>query len=115
MDSAPLFAALIGPLLHIAPHLLACAVGLLLCLLRRRELGTAGLYGGLGFGLHIGGSLVGLGGQAWSMWAREYAAAPVSSIASGLTVFIVIATVLHTIAMGLLVAAIVARRPAQSA
>lgn len=115
MDSSPLFAALIGPFLYMVPHLLACAVGLLLCLLRRRELGAAGLYGGLGFGLHIVGSLVSLGAQVWAMWAREHAAAAAYSIASGLTVFIVIATALHTIAMGLLVAAVVARRPAQSA
>jgi hypothetical protein len=115
MDSNLLFAALIGPLLNTAPHLLVCSVGLLLCLLQRRALGAAGLYGSLGFGLHIGGSLVGLAGQVWMTWAREYAAATASSIALRLSIFFVIATALHTIAMGLLIAAILAGRPAQAA
>lgn len=110
-----MFAALIGPILNTAPHLLVCAVGLVLCLLRRRALGAAGLYGSLGFGLHIAGSLLGLAGQAWSMWARLYDAASAFSIASGLGPFIVVATVFHAIAMGFLVAAVLARRPVQAA
>ncbi|WP_157476516.1 hypothetical protein [Lysobacter sp. Root690] len=115
MNSNDLFVAMLGPLMSSAPHVLVCTVGLVLCLARRTALGTAGTYGSLGFALLIGGSLVGLAGQAWFLWGQLHDAATPHSIAIRIGAFGVVTTVMHAIAMGLLVAAIIARRPAQAA
>ena len=105
---------MLGPLMSSAPHVLVCTVGLVLCLTRRAALGPAGTYGSLGFALLIGGSLVGLGGQAW-YFSQLHGGATVHSVAISIGAFGVITTVMHAIAIGLLIAAIVARRPAQAA
>lgn len=115
MDSTDLLAALLGPAMTAAPHLLLCAVGLLLCLTRRPLLGTAGVYGSLGFALLIGTSLLGLAGQVWLMWTKHNGETSAYSMAFGMGAFSVIATVMHAVALILLIAAILARRPAQAA
>lgn len=115
MDSNTLIAALLGPVLYATPHLLLCAVGLVLCLIRRRALGAAGVCGSVGFALFILGSLLGLCGHVWLMWMRQNGETSTSSMAMGMSAFGGIAIVLHAIAMGLLIAAILIRRPAQAA
>lgn len=115
MDSNDLLAALLGPAMNTVPHLLLCTVGLVLCLLRRPALGAAGVYGSLGFGLLICGSLLGLGSHVWLMWMRQSGETSVASMSLSMGVFGAIATVIHAIALGLLIAAILVRRPAQAA
>ncbi|KRA17219.1 MULTISPECIES: hypothetical protein [unclassified Lysobacter] len=115
MDSSALFAMLLGPVLYATPHLLVCAVGLVLCLMRRPALGAAGTYACAGFGLFIFGSLLGLGGHAWLLWMRQNGDPSAASIAMSMGMFSAFATLLHTIAMGLLIAAILVRRPARAA
>jgi hypothetical protein len=115
MDTNDLFVAMLGPLMSSAPHVLVCTAGLVLCLARRTALGSAGVYGSLGFALLIGGSLVGLAGQAWFLWGQMQGEATPRSLALSIGAFGVVTTVMHAIAMGLLIAAILARRPARAA
>lgn len=115
MDPNALFAALLGPLLYATPQLLLCAVGLVLCLIRRRALGAAGVYGSVGFALFILGSLLGICGQVWLMWVRQNGEINTSSLAISMGAFSTVVILLHAIAMGLVIAAILIRRPTQSA
>lgn len=115
MDSSALFTMLLGPMLYATPHLLVCAIGLVLCLIRRPALGSAATYACVGFGLFIFGSLLGLSGHAWLLWMRQNGDPSASSIAWSMGLFSAAATVLHVIAMGLLIAAILVRRPTRAA
>ena len=71
MESETLLTSLLGPLLYATPHLLLCTIGLVLCLMRRRTLGAAGIYACAGFALFILGSLLGLGAHVWLIWMSQ--------------------------------------------
>ncbi|WP_156087512.1 MULTISPECIES: hypothetical protein [unclassified Lysobacter] len=115
MDPKALSAMLLGPVLYATPHLLVCTVGLVLCLMRRPALGAAGVYASVGFGLFIFGSLLGLCGQVWLLWMQQKGEPSASSLAMGMGAFSALVILLHAIAMGLLIAAILVRRPARAA
>lgn len=114
MEPEALLTALLGPALYAAPQLILCTIGLVLCLMRRRTLGAAGIYACAGFALFIVGSLFGLGAHAWLMWMSQNGEAT-SSLALVMGVLSGVGTLLHAIAMGLVIAAILVRRPAQAA
>ncbi|NUO75175.1 MAG: hypothetical protein HOQ32_04095 [Lysobacter sp.] len=114
MESETLLTSLLGPVLYATPHLLLSTIGLVLCLMRRRTLGAAGIYACAGFALFILGSLFGLGAHVWLIWMSQNGQAT-SSLTLVMSVFSGVATVLHAVAMGLVIAAILIRRPAQAA
>jgi low temperature requirement protein LtrA len=103
--------ALATQALMMTPLLIVYAAGLTLCLTRRRQLGVASTYAAIAFALLIAGVLLSLAGQAWSYRAIS-SGMPASSMAVISGVVGVSHMLLSLLATTLLVAAILARRPA---
>lgn len=106
--------SLLPHLFTVVPAVLFYAVALSLCLMRRRTLGRAGTYASQGFGLLLFSSLMNAGAQAWLMASRLDDHLSTSEMAARMGFMSIFSTLLWLAAMSLLLAAILARRPAQS-
>lgn len=94
-----------------APNLIACAAGLVLCLSWKRRIGVGAVYAVAAFALQIVGMLLGLAGQAW-MYRMIAAGSPPSSAGMFNTLIGGAHVLLSLLATGLLIAAVLAKRPA---
>ncbi|MBT2749003.1 MULTISPECIES: hypothetical protein [unclassified Lysobacter] len=95
------------------PGMLLYVLGLSLCLMRKPSLGRASTYAALGFGLLLLSTLLSLGSQAWIMWSAQHEHASISSLSIRVAVLSIASTLLSLTGVGLLLAAILVRRPAQ--
>ncbi|MGO1069905.1 hypothetical protein [Lysobacter sp. CA199] len=102
-------------LLTMIPGLLLYTLGLSLCLVRSRTLGRASTYASLGFGLLLLSSLLGAGSQVWFTWMAQQGAAAISSLAMRMAVLGIVNMLISLVGITLLLAAILARRPAPAA
>ncbi|MET4730252.1 hypothetical protein ABIE09_004071 [Lysobacter enzymogenes] len=93
------------------PNLIACAIGLVLCLSWKRRIGVGAVYAVAAFSLQIVGMLLGLAGQAW-MYKSMASGMPASSAGLFHSVIGGVHIVLSLTATGLLIAAVLAKRPA---
>lgn len=101
-------------LLTMLPAMLLYILGLSLCLTRRRQLGNASTYGALGFGLLLLSAALSVATQVWTfMMMGNYESA--ASLGMRLGVMSIANTVLSLTGVTLLLAAILARRPAANA
>lgn len=94
-----------------APGAIACIVGIAMCLTWRRRIGTGAVYAVAAFALHILSDLLSLTAQVWiyktiASGAGAGAANTVSGAIGAIQV------VISVVATGLLIAAVLARRPA---
>lgn len=94
-----------------APNLIACAVGLTLCLSWKRRIGVGAVYAVAAFSLQILGMVLGLLGQAW-MYQRMADGMAASSAGIFNAVVGGVHVLLSLTATGLLIAAVLAKRPA---
>jgi hypothetical protein len=109
----PFLLSVLPNLLMALPGMLLYVLGLSLCLIRKPSLGTASTYASLGFGLLLLSSLLGLGTQAWIMWSTQHEHASISSLSIQVAALSVANTLVSLTGVGLLLAAILIRRPAQ--
>ncbi|QWP77317.1 hypothetical protein J5226_02615 [Lysobacter sp. K5869] len=93
------------------PTLLACAVGVVLCVSWKRRIGVGAVYGAAAFSLEIVGALLGLAGQAW-MYKMLDSGMPASSAGMINSMVGVVHVLLSLVSTGLLIAAVLAKRPA---
>ncbi|MGH8082182.1 MAG: hypothetical protein ACREP7_16530 [Lysobacter sp.] len=109
-------------LVSVAPHLAMMlpsmalyALGLALCLNRRKSLGRASTYASLGFAFLLFNSLLNIGSQTWFMWRMMNGHAPASELSISMSISAVVSTLFSLTGLTLLLAAILVRRPAQDA
>lgn len=94
-----------------APNLIACAVGVTLCLSWKRRIGVGAVYAVAAFSLQILSMLLGLAGQAW-MYKMMASGMSASTAGLGQSVIGGVHILLSLTATGLLIAAVLAKRPA---
>lgn len=96
------------------PQLIACIVGIVLCLSWRGRIGVGATYAVAAFSLHILGMLLSLAGQAW-MYHMIQSGASASEASIAQSAVGVVHVLLSLLATSLLIAAVLAKRPAPPA
>lgn len=111
MNTESWLPALATQALMMSPYVIAYAAGIVLCLSWRGRIGVGAVYAVTAFSLQIAGVVLSLAGQAWMYrMIASGSGAAAAGMSSG--VFGVLHMLLSVVAIGLLIAAVLVKRPA---